>query len=384
MTLLEVMTAAAVAAIAMTVSASVFTSLIRMRRESARLVEVQSAGAVAMTELQSQLVNAGYRFPAPAFAVNIRNNVTTLPPGGPGTSDVITATTGCGTGGLAAGSDSIELVTGRTDLYPGKVAAVDTLPSMSPTTDHNVVLESFMPFFTTENGAGVVMFADATGDSCMGRVYSGPAGSSPPNINVTMIDRDWNDVTSAATTYPNCPRAGMTVYRFAQRQRYFVCNEPNAADGGIGGTSLYRQDALADPVGFTYENQPRQKIQDGIEDLQVAARVYARIPAMSGQDCTPAVGGGEGFCFCDFSSSSACQLGADPNAPRVNKSAWVSWVSGLRVSLDTIGARPMVSEAQDAGRPTVMDHTASNTYDGFRRLTLDTSLPLTNVVQVVP
>jgi prepilin-type N-terminal cleavage/methylation domain-containing protein len=386
LTLIELMTAAAISVVAVTVAASVFTALARTRRDAMRLVEIQAAGAVASSELQAQLVNAGYRFPAPAFAVNVRNAVTSLPPGGTA-GVVIDATTGCGTGGLAPGTDSVEIVTGRTDIFPGKVAAIDSFPPASPTTDHNIVLESFMPFLTTENGVGVVLFADASGESCLGRVYSGPAGSSPPNINVTMIDRDWNDVTAAsgpAGTYPNCPKIGMTVYRFAQRQRYFICAEPNQPDGG-GGTSssLFRQDSQADPAGFTY-NTPPNKIQDGLEDLQVSTRVFARSPTMVGQDCTPAVGGGEGFCFCDFSPNSACKLAADMNAPKVTKGAYVSWVSGLRVSVGAIGTRPMATDIPDGGKPQIMDHAVTGASDGLRRVTMDVSLGLPNIVQVLP
>jgi prepilin-type N-terminal cleavage/methylation domain-containing protein len=387
LTLIELMTAAAISVVAVTVAASVFTALARTRRDAMRLVEIQAAGAISSSELQAQLVNAGYRFPAPAFAVNVRNAVTSLPPGSPagGTGSVIDATTGCGTGGLAAGTDSVEIVTGRPDIFPGKVAAVDSFPPASPTTDHNIVLETFMPFLTNENGVGVVLFADMTGESCIGRVYSGPQGSSPPNINVTMIDRDWNDVTSASTIYPNCPKVGMSVYRFWQRKRYFICAEPNQPDGG-GGTSssLFRQDSLADPVGFSYLTPPN-KIQDGLEDLQVSPRVFARAPVMVGPDCTPAVGGGEGFCFCDFSPNSACKLATgDINAPKVTKAAWVSWVSGLRVSVGAIGTRPMATDIPDGGKPQIMDHVVTGTSDGLRRVTMDVSLGLPNIVQVLP
>src|SRR5258708_5337830 len=103
MTLLEVMTAAAIMSIAMTVATAIFVTLIQQRRQAERFLEVQAAGTAVVAQTQLDLNNAGYRFPAPAFGAHVYNNVSALSSGGAAPTVINSA--GCGIGGLAPGAD---------------------------------------------------------------------------------------------------------------------------------------------------------------------------------------------------------------------------------------------------------------------------------------
>lgn len=383
MTLIEVMTAAAIMSIMMTVAATVFVTIVKQRREAERLVEIQQVGLGALAQMGTELSNAGYRFPAPAFGAHIYNNVTTLSSGG--LAPAYIGTGNCGTGNLAPGTDAIEIVTGNPAFLPGRVQFVDSVAPTSPLTDHNIVLVAPTPFTLSDVGpSGVALFYGRDGESCIGEVTAGPGSyGSPPQMNVTMLTREYEVVPSAAAYYPNCPRAGMSIYRLMQRKRYFVCEDSTQPDGGGVQGALYRQQT--DPIdgGYVYSSPP-EEIQAGVEDLQIAATVRAGLPTpLTGTDadCSPAVGAGRPTCRCNYTSSSACNL----NAPMTAFDATnpVAHLIGAEITLTTLGMRPMEGQPTDK-RPASRDHPAATTPDGKRRLVTSYTLGMNNITQVKP
>jgi prepilin-type N-terminal cleavage/methylation domain-containing protein len=386
LTLLEMLVSSAVSALVITFAVSTFTTMTRMRRDGMRQMEVQSAGALGLKQLEWDLVNAGYHFPAPAFAAHIFNAPTQLLPG-EGGHETIDQTQGCATGGLAPGSDAVEIITGRADFVAGKVMSVDLLGlGPSPNQDHVVVMQATTPFSSIEAATGVVLFTDGSGEACVGKVIAGPAGTSPPNITVRMLDRTFANVTDWHAYYPSCPKAGMSVFRLDQRRRYFVCAEPQP-DGGFV-NSLYRQVAQAEP-GYIYDGQPKDRLQSGVEDLAVSARVYAKSGALrtATADCAPASLGGvaQSLCNCNASSTSACDLNRDPDfvAGRLTANSWASWVAGATVKVVALGDRPLDATVGGGGRPAAMDHPAGAP-DGKRRLMFDSTVGFVNFTQVRP
>ncbi len=389
LSLIEVMTSLAVASLLMVAATAIFTVIIRQRREAERLIDVESSGVITLAQLKTELGNAGYRWPAPLFAVRVFNDPPTLDSGG-NLMQQITTSTGCGAGGRRPGTDVVELVIGHAGFVPGDTQGITA--GAAPGTDYRVVLTQFgsgptaavPPFLMSENatGNGVVLFAMDNGESCIGRVTGGPSGST--NINVTMLDRNYNDVMDKTTTYPNClvgstPKA--RVYRLGSRIRYMICNDD------VAGTrsSLYRQQADAEPAGFGYGTPPVM-VQPGVEDLQISSRLYARGSPLTGtgNDCAPApTPGSEAFCFCNESTSSACDIMADPAPNVLTRNSWGAWLSGLRISVSATGARPMADVPQ-AAAIALKDHVPSPTPDGRRRIQMDLGMGFTNLVQVVP
>jgi hypothetical protein len=170
----------------------------------------------------------------------------------------------------------------------------------------------------------------------------------------------------------------MSMYRMQMRRRYYVCDEPN----GVGGRqfTLYRQTSQVNPSGFSYLGQPQEVVQQGIEDFQVSARVYAN-SGLSGTDCFLATGTGQPYCMCNQSTGSACDI--DATLSSFTAATKPSWVSGLDIALSVVGSKAL---PDPLGAPlTVNDHIiAMPTIDGRRRMVVDANISLNNLTQVFP
>lgn len=387
-TLLEVMTAAAIMSVTMTVAVSMLVSVVRQQREAERLLDLQQTGLGAQSQMGTDLSNAGFRFPAPAFGAHVFNNVTSLSSGGASPTFIDTSAN-CGpTGKLPLGTDAIEIVTGNPMFLAGKVQFVDSVVPANPVTDHNIVLVGLTPFTLADVGpSGIALFYDRSGESCIGEVTQGPGTfGSPPQMNVTMLTREFEPVASASTYYPNCPRAGMAIYRYLQRKRFFLCEEPGGQPdgGGTPSTSLWRQQTDPTDGGYIYDNTQMQKLQEGVEDLQITARVNAGPPTSllgTDVDCQPGIGAGRPSCRCNFTPTSACDLTTPPAS--LDATQPVAHLLGAEITLTTLGERPTKGDPNEK-RPASRDHAAGTVADGKRRLLMNYTLGMNNITQVKP
>lgn len=388
-TLLELMITVAITSIVIAAAVSVFVTLATQQRAAERLVEAQSSTMVALASMQMDVSNAGYRFPVPAFAVrHIEvDSATSLPSVG---NTTITSTNNCDTAGLVEGTDVLELAEGWPLVGPGKAMAAAVTGGASVT----FTLGNFgEPFSTTEAVGGVgapavgsvLVFANATGASCLVRVTS----LDRPGLTVgtgTLLDRDYQDLSSGAF-YPGCPAAEMAVYRLGQRTRYMVCKPttpttPNAH-------SLYRQTA-----GMTGSWGTPVRLEEGIEDLQVSMGYSNADGGIASTGATPSCvqlgGPASSFCYCDDQPSGACTLsGADiePGLTSLTGNSRVSLVRGIRVQLTGMGQRMAVVGAPNAAyrRPASFDHAgmAAAAADNYLRVQQQFSYAFQNL-QVVP
>jgi hypothetical protein len=422
MTLLEILTSAAIAAVTMVVAANIFVTMAKLRRDGERLLEVQAAGVSGAKQMEWDLVNAGDHFPAPSFASHIYNAPQRLGPG-VGGNNWIDTSQGCGNKGgrLALGSDAIELVWGDRNFVAGKVTSVDLLAptgsTYNPQQDHVVVMQSTVPFNSTANPGAVVLFTDLSGEACIGQVLAGPQGTIPPNIMVRMLDRDFEPVADKNAYYPNCPRNGMSIFRMGGRKRYYVCSEtpPPPPDGGVSTpqNTLYVQSSGPELASFVYDEGKypieceQQVVQTGIDAVQIAPIVRVKDPMLAAawpsatttsggttttnSECTATAtkdGGTSVLCNCNDSQQSVCNFDNDPDTgiysttPRLTANSYTSWVTGVNITIAAVGERPLYA-TDGGGRPPLKDM-PGGTPDGHQRVMLDSTLGFVNFVQVRP
>ncbi len=311
LTLIELMVASAVSVTILSAAVMVLGSTVQQKRESERSLELQTVAAVTLAQLEFDIQNAGFRFPASAFAIHVYNDAPVAgspalqPPFAPGPNVPDT----CGPGlKFKPGTDAIELAFGTDESSPGLVQSVTMTGPGRP----NVFYAGQAPFLdpdgtVLDRSRHFVLFTTPTGASCLGQH---PVGSGPNGLLVqlmypnffTPVGSGFDPYNSGAT---NCPTPNSRAYRFAQRVRYFVCvpTSPPAGSGPLG--ALYRQASNTnpnDPDYGQYTDNP-VLVQDGVDDLQIATNVSGSptVHYSSLAPCGGALGilGGPPMCRCN-------------------------------------------------------------------------------------
>ncbi|MCA2977422.1 MAG: prepilin-type N-terminal cleavage/methylation domain-containing protein [Myxococcaceae bacterium] len=360
LTLIELMVSLAVTAIILAAVMSIVVTITRQRRVSSNIVDTRVNGRVALSMMQFDAVNAGYRFGTPALAAWVTQNVTTAN---------ITAL-GLDNCGMAAGSgwqvvpgtDVIEFREGAAGRVPGTVLA--GMVGCSSPGACVVPLSSTggNPFNSTAEGNdSVVIFSNGT-TGCAGRLTTSVGDSgNRPTVALLAPSLRQNATTS---TYPGtgvnaCPSQFMSVTALASVTRYFVCR-PTATTPTLR-PALFRQRLGGTLAVLT----PTERVQDGVEDVQVApvlANFMAGASPVGGSGCTGT--GAASRCVCNLTPTTGCTGYdpipdvLDPNGSAEQRSPML--LRALRVAVTTITTRPRgtAAEGPPAVRPASFDHAA--------------------------
>lgn len=385
MTLIELMVTAVVASVVVSAAVAVLVSMSQQTRASERRLEAVNSAMLATAIIQSDLTNAGYRFPSAAFGMRHYNNVdaaTVLS----GPAPISTGGNCSGPGiGLVPGTDVVEVAQGFEVVGPGRAEGL----ILGAWPEFEIALNTLgLPFETAEfGGAGVgsiVLLAGPDQRACYGRVLQ--MDSTRPSIRIELIDRNLARVTNPVAFPATCPipggMGGTRVYRLQRFVRYMVCGpvgQPNLF-------ALYRQES--DRNG---NFGVPAIIQEGVEDLQVSVGYSdpnSLISATgSGASCVGT--GGSRICYCDdVVGAKSCTIPPTDQEPALGTSLTIDTVSdpalgvmvsrarGGRIIVTGIGQRPAhdmstgtATMSDELRRPAALDHPAMPvaSKDGFLR-----------------
>ncbi|MBI5545321.1 MAG: prepilin-type N-terminal cleavage/methylation domain-containing protein [Deltaproteobacteria bacterium] len=350
-TLIELMVAAGIALVILGAATAVFAGIETQRIRSERQLAVTTAAATAFLMIQRDVQNAGFNFATPLFAVRVLDAPASV---ANGDGSFLTATAGCGSGGLVAGTDVLEIVVGAENRLPGGVT--------SATGTSNPIQVSFQnsnPFGAIDAGQPdrVVLFGSTTipGRACIGRVAIPALGLLQTGSNFTttvnMVNRDYVDLSGTATTYPNCPAQMDQAWMIGRRIRYMVCSTPSE-------TGLFRQETTRPDGWFT---GTAVLVQENIEDFQVGVKLRNNDGAITGGnadcDCSgspapPSVGAS---CFCGVVANQPLTTAAEPVAlSTLDETVMVSRINGLRIGI--LASRATPTSGVPTAAPDVLNH----------------------------
>lgn len=384
--MLELVVTVALASIIFSAATSVVVGILQNRRLNLSRLEVKTSSSVAVSLLEFDGANAGYRFASPAFSVRVLQNVT----GTEAELSPATATANCGgqnNWGIMPGTDVVEfrsstetLDGGAVPFVPGVATSVTcTGAGMCDVTLGNGTYSN--PFSSSIAGDGaneVMLFADET-NACAAIVSSD--GVSRARLRAQLVKQDLQ-TTADSTVYPNCPRRGMTVMRLGWRRRYMVCAPP--VSESVERPALYRQTIDAS------NNSVFERVQDGIEDLQVAVRIDNRDALVSGGGC---VGAGPGaYCWCHESASACSGYTSDATASGALDSRGASpaqktayLLRGIKIGVTAISFRAAYDRLNATEvRPALYDHPAGTALSANLRSGTQVTVSLQNLVMVTP
>ena len=387
-TLIELMVSVAIISVILTAVTSVVVSVSRQRRDSSNQVDVRTNARLALSMMQFDGANAGFRFGGPPFAVRVLQNVT-------GGEPELADTNNCG--GQAGwtvmpGTDVIEFREGVGGvLSPGRVPTGWAGCATGVCTGLSINFGSAPnPFpLTTDGNNRVVFFSNGTA-SCAGRLL-GAIGTTP---NIQLLKQDLrNNATS--TTYVTagagaCPVGDMVVVALATATRYLVCQPP--INSPLLRPGLFRQ-----TYGGTMAQTAYTQVQDSVEDLQVVTIVNNELNDVSGTGCT---GTGLGrACACDLTAANCTNFTPDATATGVLNSAGTAAQRtafaprAFRVGVTTISPRARgFGDQMTLVRPALYDHPVgaldtsptSSTSSGNQRVVIESMLIPQNIVMVTP
>lgn len=384
--MIELLVAIALASIIFSAATVVVVGVLQSRRLNVSRLEVKTSSAIAASLLEFDGANAGYRFASPAFSVRVLQNVV-------GTEAELapaTATANCGgqtNWGIMAGTDVVEfrsspgtLDGGAVPFVPGIATSVMcTGAGLCDVTLGNGAFSN--PFSSSTSGDGaneVILFADES-NACAAIVGSG--GVSRAQMQAQLVKQDLQ-TNAGRTVYPNCPTTGMTVMRLGSRRRYMVCVPPSSEP--TERPALYRQTIDA------RNNSVFERVQDGIEDLQVAVRVDNRDGLVSGRGC---VGSGPGaYCWCDDSPSPCSGYTSDAtasgaldsrSASPAQKTAYL--LRGVKIGVTGVSFRAAYDRSNATQvRPALYDHPVGTAQSANLRSGTQVTVSLQNLVMVTP
>jgi prepilin-type N-terminal cleavage/methylation domain-containing protein len=392
-TLLELLIVVVVFSIIVTASVSILTVILGQRRTLEQTMSVYDSVGISTSLVEFDAVNAGWRFPAAAFAVRVVNNVTAstaVYADGLGTTSTTQITTAgnCAFSnwGLVPGSDILELAEGYAPEAPGVVQFVSiATPSF--------VLKGATNPLTSVTGSAVLLFSDSAGNACMGKTTA--AAVVGGNVTFSYLAPDFSAETSPATRYVSkaglrCPQKDMNVYRLGKRTRYLLCKD---LSGVTVNPALFRQ--VSDGSG-SFAASTFQQIQGSIADLQVAPRVFENGSTNLGPASACTVVGTSQYCYCNLSTGCT---GSDGNSQGIsfnsasatitNAASHLQWVRGLMIGVTAASPR-VTATGQDARlaqylRPALLDHVAATgTGTGYSYVSTRHTVALKNIVLVTP
>ncbi len=300
-TLIELLIASAVGGVILFAALAAFDLQRQFSRNTEQLLGAEASASLALTMMQRDLENAGYRFhggpsilggytwavvvrPYDNLGANIlqlKNDpagATTLLPVGPNNPGFVPLT------------DAFEVLSGSISNLPNRLGA--QVQSTIGAGNLITVTVSPDPFNPAEIAAastadGPLMMFWAPGAHCMGRVTSYVSlSANAAKVTVNAVDQDLANAATAWTA--GCPSATMRAELMGVRRRYVVY-QTIAGASGPSQIGLFVQTNNCDP--FTYDagascsatlGIPRM-VSNGVTDMQIAWQ-------------TPADGGFNGWC----------------------------------------------------------------------------------------
>ena len=385
-TLIELMVSVAIISVILTAVTSVVVSISRQRRDTSSMVDVRTNGRLALSMMQFDAANAGFRFGAPPFAVRVLQNITGAEP------ELVSANNCGGQAGwtVMPGTDVLEFREGLVNtLAPGRVPLNPTGCGSGLCTGMNFGAFG-NPFPATTDGANnIVFFSNATA-SCAGRLLTS-IGSSP---NVQLLKQDLR-TNAPGGTYVSagsgaCPVGDMAVTALGRATRYLVCQPP--VNSPLLRPGLFRQ-----IFDGTMAQAAYVQVQEAVEDLQVVTILDNRSGDVTGTGCTGA--GLTGTCACGLTAANCTGYVPDPTAAGVLNSAGAVAERtafsqrAYRVAVTTISPRARgYSDQMTIVRPALFDHPAgaidtsptSSTSSGNQRVVVESMIIPQNIVMVTP
>lgn len=370
LTLIELIVTIAVASVVILAATQAVMVVTQAKRTNERRLEVFEASGTALSLIQFDAQNAGFRFASPVFSVRVINDVQGNEP----ELAPVTSTANCGGAGwgIAKHSDTIEFRYGLDDLVPG----VDS-PMTCAGGNCTVTLGgggARNPFHDPgPDGAGSIVLLANPNASCLGRVTSNVTSST---MTMQLLGLDLSPATEAS--FPGCANGSFTVMRAARRVRYMICEPPAALTTERPG--LYRQEAI-DPGGF---GTP-VLVQEGIEDLQLALRYENHDALLTGTGCVNTV------CTCNRAAGDC--VGLDLNLPIVDSAMAAPpdqkvpfRLRGIDVGVTALSTRNQGRSGalEQFVRPALFDRAVGTTRTADLRHTRQTTLSLVNLVMVNP
>jgi prepilin-type N-terminal cleavage/methylation domain-containing protein len=381
-TLIELMVATAVGGVILFAALAAFDLQRQFARNTEQLLGAQASAGLALTMMQRDLENAGYRFhggPSDAggysYAVvvrpydNLGGNITQLKNDPAGATTIQPSVPGGA--GFYAGTDAFEVLIGSSSNDPNRIGS--QVQGVSGGGSIINVIVSPDPFNPAEIAAAgtadgpLVMFW-TPGRHCLGRVTSYTATSlNLATITVSTVDQDLANSATPWSTF--CPLPQMRTEIMALRRRYLVYQNASVA-GQPAQFGLYVQTNNCD--AFTYDagqscgatlGAPRM-VSAGVDDMQIAWHVP------SGQADGGTVDG-----WCQSQLGTTCGL----DQPAQWSSPLAASIYGAQIFIASQGTEPYIRVGD--GVPQLLNR-APLPGDNIARTVMQTSMEFRN--QVTP
>ncbi len=377
MTLIELMISVAILSVILSAVASVVISVTRQRRENSNQVDVSTNARVALSLMKFDAMNAGFRFGAAPFAVRVLQNVTG---GEPELADANCA--GLAGWTVMPETDVIEFREGADGQAPGKISA----PAGTFTINFNGGAYP-NPFALPTNGLNTFLIFSSPATACAGRLTTDVQTGTVSMFRQSL--RQGAGGTSYPSTGPGmCPSGEMTITALGQVTRYMVCRPP--AIQRLARPALFRQ---------TYNGQMAMtdyvRVQDGVEDLQVATLITNALGMVSGASCS---GAGPGAtCWCGVTPGGDC-AGFVPDATATgtldgtsanaaNRTAFLPRAFRIAVTTISLQQRGFSGDQAMLRRPASFDHIqgpVDPATGGNQRTVMEMTVIPQNIVTVSP
>ena len=376
-TLIELLIASAVGGVILFSALAAFDLQRQFSRNTEQLLGAEASANLALTMMQRDLENAGYRFHGGPSTLggytwaavvrpydNLGTNILQLKNDPAGATLLLPV--GPGNPGFVQQTDAFEVLSGSISNLPNRLGA--QVQSTAGTGNLITVTVSPDPFNPAEIAAaatadGPLTMFWAPGAHCLGRVTSYVSVSANvAQVTVNTIDQDLANAPTAWTA--GCPAATMRAELMGVRRRYVVYQTVGAA-GAPAQVGLFLQTNNCDP--FLYDGGacsailgvPRM-VSNGVTDMQIAWQV-------------PADGGFNGWC--QTGDGGICGF----DQPGGWNTLSAASIYGAQVFLASQGPEPYTRVG--VGIPQLLNHPAQNG-DNVVRTVMETSVEFRN--QVTP
>jgi prepilin-type N-terminal cleavage/methylation domain-containing protein len=292
-TLIELLVASAVGAVILFAALAAFDLQRQFSRNTEQLLGAQSTAGLALTMMQRDLENAGYRFHGgqgdaggytSAVVVrpydNLGTNIPLLKNDPAGTTTILPMTTG--TAGFLSQTDAFEVLIGSSANDPNRLGSqVQGIVGSGNSITVTISPDPFNPaeIVAASTADGPLMMFWTPGRHCMGRVTGYTSTSlNVATVRVSTVDQDLANAVTPWTS--GCPAPQQRAEMMAIRRRYLVYQNA-AVPGQPAQFGLYVQTNNCDP--FVYDagtacsatlGTPRM-VSGGIDDMQIAWHVPA-------------------------------------------------------------------------------------------------------------
>ncbi len=292
-TLIELMVASAVGSIILIAALAAFDLQRQFSKNTEQLLGAQASAGLALTMMQRDLENAGYRFhggPSDAggysYAVVVRpfdalgTTITQLKNDPAGTSTLLP--TDGGGSGFFSGTDGFEVLIGSSSNDPNRLGSqVQGVSGGGSTLTVGISPDPFNPaeIAAAATADGPLIMFWTPGRHCLGRVTSYASTSlNLATVTVTTVDQDLANSFTPWSTF--CPLPQMRAELMAIRRRYLVYQNTGIV-GQPPQPGLYVQTNNCDP--FSYDagtscsatlGTPRM-VSAGVDDMQIGWHVPA-------------------------------------------------------------------------------------------------------------